>query len=497
MLKIALRPDIFMGIVWAIFIAIYFAIPIQYVHAPGLVAWQLMASGILAFCWGSIVVSLPPPQLGHAADDSKYLDGIIATCAVAGIAGALLIALDKVFLSGQEWSVGITALRDRRFVDVMEGVAIKRSWLLYAGYLTVPFSCASFCLFLLGGEKVGRFAGWLGQASVSAMVIYAILYWSPVPIVLVVVLAISCTFVRILLGRSVLPGGWYLWPNILAVVAGFLIYNNAILASRRQVGNIHNYDDFLRVAWEKWNLRPSMWLDDAARSGSFAAETVMNFISYAFYLTHSPTTVQRFVEHEQQLSAYYGLYQIGILSPLFDVFAPQLRLPETMREQLAAAGLNGWFPNAWCAWLLDGGDFLGLILVVVFWGALSGAAYRAVVKSKSLAGQLMLAFAYTAILLSPFNGPFGMANSVLIFCSFAAVSLWLSLRRAPPPAIEQQGFLIRRIRRHPPIARACCSCPPPRGISTAWSGKIPPDRGSAGPYSIIIIAGFRRSPSAH
>ena len=423
-----LRPEFLMCGLWAVFVAVYFVVPIQYVHAPGFAAWGLMASYVLAFTFGSIVVTLPgvPPAL--VREEPAPLDAVIIACAVAGLAGAALIAIDKIWLSGQDWSLGISAVRDRRSVEVMEGVAIKRSWLLYLGYLTISFSCVSFCLFLLRGEKVGRAAGWAGQASVLAMVAYAIVYGGRMPILLVILLAVGCAMVRKLAGRQLVPTGWYLWPKMSLGFVAFLVYTNAIWSSRREIGNIHSYDDFLNVASRRWQLQPSAWLDEAVRTGDLGARAVMDFISTAMYLTHSPTTVQRVMEHFGQLSSYLGLYQIGILSPLFDVFAPGLKLPETMRGQLATAGLYGWFPSAWGAWALDAGFELALIAIVI-WGALSGAAYRAVLRSGSSAAELLLVFAYTAILISPLNGPFGMANSFLIFCSFVAVALWLSDRR--------------------------------------------------------------------
>lgn len=428
MLKFALRPEILMGSLWVVFVAIYGVVPIEYQHSPGMIAWALIASGVVGFCWGSmtITMSLEQPQMHQRA--TEHLDAIIIGCAIAGLCGVAFIAIDKVLLSGQDWSIGITALRDRRSVEVMEGVPIRRSWLLYAGYLTISFSCAAFCLFLLRGDRVGRIAGWFAQASVLAMVAYAVIYGGRMPILLVIVLAVSCAMVRKLTYRSLLPKGFHLWPKVLVAVAAFLAYTNAIWASRRVVGQVYAYDDFLRVAAEKWELKPSEWIDLAVRKGCIGAEWVMNFVSYAMYLTHSPTTVQRYVEHWGHLSSYLGLYQIGVLSPLFDVFAPGLKLPETMRGELARNGLYGWFPGAWGAWYLDGGEVLGLCAILA-WGLLSGAAYRSVLRSGSTSSQLMLVFAYSTILISPLNGPFGMANSFLIFCSLSAVSILLKALR--------------------------------------------------------------------
>lgn len=243
-----------------------------------------------------------------------------------------------------------------------------------------------------------------------------------------ILLAVGCTLVRKMLGRSLVPESWYLWPKMLAFAVAFIAYTNFVWASRREVNRVVDYESFLRVAAQRWDLTPSDWLNHAVRTGKISAAEAMDALSAAMYLTHSPTTVQRMVEHHHELFAYFGLYQIGILSPLFDEFAPTLKLPETMRDQLMTTGLLGWFPGAWAAWFIDAGVPCGLLLIVT-WGALSGAAWAAVKRTGSAGAELMLAFVYLAILISPLSGPFGMANSFLIFCSFAIVAFWLRKRR--------------------------------------------------------------------
>ncbi|MCA6121824.1 hypothetical protein J6500_07910 [Bradyrhizobium sp. WSM 1704] len=428
MAKTTFRPEILMCVVWIAFVTVYATVPIRYVHTPGFAAWGLMLAGVVAFCLGAALSRLStqgPAQ--PAEDDFGYLDALIIICAIMGLTGAAFIVIDKVFFSGQDWSIGITALRDRRFVEVVEGVPIRRSPLVYIGYLTISFSCVSVCLFLLKGEKVGRLAGWLAQASILAMAVYAVLYGGRMPILLIILLAIGCAMVRKLTHQTLLPSGWYLWPKTAFVTLAFFAYTNLVWTLRRDMNRVVDFDGFVRVADKKWDLAISPWLDHAVRSGKIAAGTVMDFVSTAMYLTHSPTTVQRIVEHSSSLSTYFGLYQIGVLSPLFDVFAPGLKLPETMRAELASTGIFGWFPNAWGAWLLDCGYYFGLFAIIV-WGVLSGAAYRAVLRGGSVAAQLMLVFVYMTILVSPLNAPFGMANSFLIFCSFAVVAAWLCWR---------------------------------------------------------------------
>jgi hypothetical protein len=420
-----------MLVMWTLFITIYFAVPITYDHAPGPVAWSLMLSGIVLYCLGAGAASLVPlrshPQ-HQQISEAKY-DAVIIACALLGLAGALAMAIDKLFLSGIDWSIGMSAVRDRRAVEVMQGVAIRRSILLYAGYLTFSFSCVGFTLFLLAGDRVGRAAAWLGQIGVVAIVIYALLYGGRMPIMLVILLAAGAMLTRALRGSPLLPKGWAMWPKIVAVCVAFLIYTNFIWADRRAMNRILDFHEFVHNAEVKWEARTSPWITSLVRSGAIEADTAMNWVSIAVYLTHSPTSVQRMVEHSGALSTYGGLYQIGVLSPLFDVFAPQFGLPQKMRRELSEAGLYGWFPNAWGAWLMDAGRIGGAICILL-WGFLSGIAYRMVRHDGGAAPQLMLTFAYLSILVSPLNGPFGLANSFLIFSSFVAVCLWIEIGRS-------------------------------------------------------------------
>jgi len=254
------------------------------------------------------------------------------------------------------------------------------------------------------------------------MVAYAVLYGGRMPILLVIILVASAGLARLLVSRSFFPRGQWLWWKLAAVAAAMLAYTNFIWESRRQLNGIANYGDFVAVAASRWELSPAPWLDRAVLDGRIAATRLMDWLSIDLYLTHAVTTVQRMVEHWGEFSIYGGLYQIGILSPLSDALAPSLQLAARMRAELSAAGTFGWFPTAWGAWIGDAGPAGGAICILI-WGMLSGMAYRAARENGSLLSQLMLAFGYMCVFVSPLNGPFGLANSFLIFVSFATIGL--------------------------------------------------------------------------
>ncbi|MBR1249475.1 oligosaccharide repeat unit polymerase [Bradyrhizobium sp. AUGA SZCCT0169] len=425
-MKFLTHPAGLMCAVWAAAITLFYVSPISYVHSPGIVAWTIILGGIALFCSGALVGGRRK-SLNASATQDPSLDNLVVVCAALGFIGIAAMTFDKLYLSDIDWSQGLSAARDKRANEVMENIGIRRSWLLYFGYLTFSFSCVAITIFMLAGERLRTFASICGQASVLPMTIYAVLYGGRMPILLVILLFVGASITRVARGRTLVPADRWLWWKFAFVAVAFLAYTNQVWQTRRDMNRMSTYPTFLAVAASRWEMQPTPLLDSAIRNGTVPANLAMDWLSIDMYLTHPPTTVQRMVEHWREFSIYGGLYQIGILSPISDIVAPSLKLPQTMRTELSAIGAYGWFPSAWGAWIGDAGLIGGAFCVFV-WGLLSGFCYRQTLERSSLSAALMLTFAYLGILVSPLNGPFGFANSFLIFLSFAATYAWLSWR---------------------------------------------------------------------
>ena len=87
-----------------------------------------------------------------SAPSIQVLNTAVVASAVLGMAGIGLIALDRTVFSGVN-NVGYAELLRcaPRLVDVIE---IKRTPLLYVGYLSFSFAFVSLVLFLLKGEEI-------------------------------------------------------------------------------------------------------------------------------------------------------------------------------------------------------------------------------------------------------------------------------------------------------------------------------------------------------
>jgi hypothetical protein len=414
------RPSALMTLVWVALALLFYTVPLAYVHEPGILTWLVIFGGVALFGLGDYLGGLLPSPFRSKANSPT---NTLIFCAIVGVVGISAMSVDKLFLSGIDWSIGITSVREQRAVDVVANIPIKRSVLLYFGYLTFSFSCVAVTMFILLGERLTTFARICGQISVLPMVAYAILFGGRMPILVVILLVIGACITRRIKGMPVLPAGQRLWLKLTVVAVVFSAYSFKVWDNRRQVNKIDSYSAFLTVASVKWEVTPSPWLNEAVRNQTIPVNLAMNLVSSALYLTHSPTTVQRMLEHRDQLSMYFGFYQVDVLSPIADVFFPSLKFPQKMRSELAAAGLYGWFPSAWGVWIGDAGMVFGSIWIVL-WGALSGFCYRLVRHGDCLSAELMLTFCYMSIVLSPISGPFGIANSFLVFLSFVAVCVY-------------------------------------------------------------------------
>ena len=70
-------------------------------------------------------------------------------------------------------------------------------------------------------------------------------------------------------------------------------------------------------------------------------------------------------------SPHWGVYEIGILSPILRVFFPQNRALADMGAQLKLRGIHGFFPTVWGAAYIDFGA-AGAVIYILIWGFVAG-----------------------------------------------------------------------------------------------------------------------------
>src|SRR5204862_2532401 len=141
--------------------------------------------GAGAWCIGRWIAR----QANVSAPSLRSLNSVVTATSLIGIGGIGLIAFDRGVLSGISNSGYAELLRCAPgLVDFIE---IRRTPLLYIGYLTFSFGFASLALFLLKGEEIRGWAAALAQFSIVSPVGYALLYSGRMPILFILVLIVS------------------------------------------------------------------------------------------------------------------------------------------------------------------------------------------------------------------------------------------------------------------------------------------------------------------
>jgi hypothetical protein len=214
---------------------------------------------------------------------------------------------------------------------------------------------------------------------------------------------------------------------------------NGKIAELRAAGsasalNASPADALLAIMLEAWNVKPRSYVTSAIESGHLSVHAALIGLSSYFYLTHGVRAVDIVWRARHIFSPQWGVYEIGVLSPILRVFFPSSPQLSIMESELKSAGTYGFFPTVWGAAFVDFG-FLGATVYVLIWGFAAGWCAAGSRHPSSITPLLLLVFLLTSILLSPIQGPLGMANSALVLFSMLVTGLAVdNLRsRAGPP----------------------------------------------------------------
>ncbi|MBT1516000.1 hypothetical protein KIP88_36695 [Bradyrhizobium sp. SRL28] len=200
-------------------------------------------------------------------------------------------------------------------------------------------------------------------------------------------------------------------------------------------------DVVLAAMLEGWNVKPRGYVRSAIESSHLSARTAMIGLSTYFYLTHGVRTIDLVWHARDGFTPHWGLYQVGVLSPLLRVFFPGSQQLVTLHDEQKSAQIFGFFPSVWGAAFIDFG-FVGAIVYILIWGGVAGWSAAGSKRSDLTTPLLLLIFVLASILLSPVQGPLGIANSALVLSSMVVTGLTLDLTRlwsgAPREASELQ-----------------------------------------------------------
>ena len=479
-------PAILIVVVWCAMLALVAAGPIDYPRQPSLAVLATVGIGVLLFLFGYrggrlLFDSWFARQRELPAPSARELNRVVLVSALVGIVGIGLVALDRMILSGVNNSGYATLLRCAP--ELVETIAIRRTALLYLGYVMFSFGFVSVILFLLHGEIVRGWAAALAQVSIICPVGYALLYSGRMPILFIVVLVIAAMLVRVSQGRPPLPPGQYLLLKTIVGIGLFAVYTSSTWSSResfcvqvaplvkelqqenqlREAASAEaspenrpkpaeamtatdlskrlsdttavqppapqttSADAALAMMKEAWNVKPRGYVTSALDAGYLSPGGVMSGLRSYFYLTHGVRTIDLAWHAREGFSRHWGLYEVGVLSPILRVFVPDNQQLAAMETEQRASGIYGFYPTVWLAAFIDFG-FVGAIIYILIWGFVAGWSAAAAKRSSLITPRLVLVFVLVSILLSPIQGPLGIANSALVLISMLVVGLVVDMR---------------------------------------------------------------------
>lgn len=424
-LKNFLKPGYLLLTLWLIMLPVFYMQPIEYHQEIGFQVWAYIFSGIGLFILGEKYASCAFFTNSKTVCVSvSRLNLTVLVTALLGIAGIILLSYDKLFLSGLDYTKGLAYIREIRGIQLASKIDLPRSFWLYLGYPFFSFSYPAIMLLVINARQIRPSIARVAQLSLLSPVGYALLYGGRMPVLILFLLLVSCCLIRRLQGKTFFPREHALLVKIILLGLCLAVYSNHVLSQRRDASNMMIYKNFLTNARISWGVEPKPWLDEAMDNDLVSFNMGMNLITNSMYITNGIVSLSKIIENDRTFIPYWGTYQVGILSPILRIFSTDANLADLMEAHLKAASIFGFYTTAWGAIFLDFG-LIGAVFFILSWGLISGLAARSLKQTSDTAGHLILAFCLTSIVMSIFNGPFGMANSFLIFISLIGTVILL------------------------------------------------------------------------
>ncbi|HHF7346220.1 TPA: hypothetical protein ACPSKB_002655 [Legionella feeleii] len=421
-----IRPSYFLYLIWLILLVVFYIQPIEYLKPVGFGVWGFILGGLLVFTLGEQSARFfPVRQEAAVAVSTQHLNRVVLFSSLLGLLGILCLTYDKLVLSGLDYSHGLAFIRELRVQQLDKGVDVHRSFWLYLGYPFFSFSYPALMLLVINAAEIKPSVARFAQLSASSPIIYALLYGGRMPIFILFFLLLTCCFIRKFHGKTFFPREHALLAKLLMLGICFALYSNHVLVERRQNSNQTSYNDFMNfVVQESWGAAPKQWITTLIEDDIVSKDTAMTLMTNSMYLTNGVVSLSKIIDNHKKYTPYWGTYQVGILSPLLRVFYANNTVLSTMKENMVDTNIYGFYTTAWGAWFLDFG-LIGAILFIAVWGYVSGTSAKYARDPARLGSQLILAYCYTSIVVSIFNGPLGVSNSFLIFVSLVVVAVML------------------------------------------------------------------------
>lgn len=434
------NPTRAMVVSWVLWLILFMFSPFYYTVLPSptivvfiLVCIACFAIGDFSVKQSIIVQKIKLENTEKTKNQSlklnKRLNRFIFACSILGILGAFLFVVTKLFLSGLDFSQGISGARIERANDVLSGFSGNTPVTTYIGLLLFPLGTVAFLVSLLEGNNLKRKNLLFAKLAVVSPVSVTLVTGGRGGILQLIIMFFSVYLIRFYSNRkqkfaSLTQSGIYKriksvnfkWLFLVLVIF-FCFYTFYIFDTRREIVQATDFYTSLD-RWESYyGIFPAKFLERMVSNHVLDSNFLLNAMQTVFYLTSGPSVFTKLVLSNATVGPFYGQYQVALLASFFRKFYPSFSVSDKIHAELSQAGTLGLIPSSWGMMYADFG-WIGTLCEAFILGCICRYIYFSALSKQRLGDKLVLAFVITSIVLNPIVSPLGFTDSFFTFLVF-------------------------------------------------------------------------------
>jgi hypothetical protein len=416
----------------AVALAVYLLGPIKYREGVGLRTYAFVLACLACFCLGSGVrrVRIRPDEPRWQPAPST-VDRVVRMAAIAGLVGIAIFAFDRIFLSGLDYSRGVTTLRfEQQSSQALSQAAAPHSGSILSnlGQLLTPFSIPAYLLYILRPQDLRRHTRWLAHLSLVSPFVYAWLYGGRSPIALFLAFAGGAMAIRRIQGQRALPGRITFKIFVVVLLALVAFYVSYIFRERDRFVQRSGYGALVTQLERSNDTETAAALRDLPQRGRVAQAVAGDVLYLSYYFSHELPTLNRALTYQGRLGPYYGRYEMYLPSVLVGRVLPGLTAEKQITTEGQSANILGLFSTAWGAMFFDFGRG-GALFFAFICGLFARHVYRRALRDGNLAAKLLLAYVIAGIIAIPVVSEFTISNALPTLLAIFVTGHYLSRRR--------------------------------------------------------------------
>lgn len=404
--SLLLSPTVTMILTWSFVMIAWFIRPLSYDY-DAILGWLVVASGIVLFAIGSSfgkASAYSNTKRRHCGE--RQIRMAVMISGVFGIAGAALLAGDKIILKGEM----LTEMLNHRF----QHDASQRngpSYLVLLAHCLLPFSLPAIIGGVLHYESLRRPQRIVLGTTLLSPFVYAVVYGGRMPIATTILYFCFAIVVRLSQGRGIprVP----LRKTVVLTGCTLLIVYFSIIAKHRaeivaETAGVTALSHF-ETTWKATLFENAGIVFNSSEDATLAYSNLI----YWAYFTHMVPFVGFLVNNYQQVTPSFGLRQF----PMLDGLLPRLGMDQATiapsEALINGESIVGYYFTAWGNFVLDFG-LLGAGVATLLWGLVAGWCVTRCRIVPGLATEMLVVFFAVSIVTSPISSPTGLGNSALV-----------------------------------------------------------------------------------